>query len=111
MRKQRPIHQRIGLVQMDVSNRLLPFLLTLGGVFSDYITTSIGLGLGHYESQPNYHPLLALLVFWGITAVLVLLLPKERPWRISINTLMLTSYLGAVNNALVILGVFAGLGI
>jgi len=111
MRKQRPIHQRIGLVQMDVSNRLLPFLLTLGGVFSDYITTNIGLGLGYYESQPNYHPLLALLVFWGITTILVLLLPKERSWRISINTLMLTSYVAAANNMLVILGIFQGLRI
>lgn len=96
---------------MDVSNRFLPFLLTLGGVFSDYVTTGIGLGMGYYESQPNYHPLLALLVFWGIAAILVLLLPKERPWRISINTLTLTSYLGAVNNASVILGIFPGIGI
>jgi len=96
---------------MDISNRFLPFLLTFGGVISDYITTNIGLGLGYYESQPNYHPLLALLVFWGITAILVLLLPRERSWRRSINTLMLTSYLGAVNNALVILGIFPGIGI
>ena len=96
---------------MDISNRFLPFLLALGGVISDYITTNIGLGLGYYESQPNYHPLLAVLVFWGITAILILLLPKERPWRISINTLMLTSYLGATNNTLVILGLFSGLRI
>jgi hypothetical protein len=96
---------------MDISNRFVPFLLTLGGVFSDYITTNIGLGLGYYESQPNYHPLTALLVFWGMTAVLILLLPRERSWRISINTLMLTSYLGAVNNALVILGIFPGIKI
>lgn len=95
---------------MDISSRFLPFLLTLGGVFSDYITTNMGLGLGYYESQPNYNPLLALVVFWGITAVLVLLLPEERPWRMSINTLMLSSYLGAVNNALVILGIFPGIG-
>ena len=96
---------------MDVLRRFLPFLLTLGGVISDYITTTLGLGLGFYESQPNYHPLLALLVFWGITAILVLLLPKERPWRMSINTLMLTSYLGAVNNTLVMLGIFPGIRI
>jgi hypothetical protein len=96
-------------MQMDVLRRFLPFLLTLGGVISDHVTTNIGLGLGFYEINPNYHPLLALLVFWGITAILVLLLPRERPWRISINTLMLTSYLGAVNNTLVILGVFPGL--
>jgi len=94
---------------MDVLRRFVPFLLTLGGVISDYITTNIGLGLGFYEINRNYHPLLALLVFWGITAILVLLLPRERPWRMSINTLMLTSYLGAVNNTLVILGVFPGL--
>lgn len=96
---------------MDVIKRFLPFMLSLGGVLSDYITTTIGLAQGFHETHPNYHPLFALLVFWGVIAILALLLPKERPWRLSINTVALISYLGAVNNTLVILGMFPGLSI
>ena len=96
---------------MDVLKKFLPFMLSLGGVLSDFITTTIGLGLGFYETHPNYHPLSALLIFWGVIAILVLLLPKERPWRLSINTIAMISYLGAVNNTLVIAGIFPGLRI
>jgi len=88
---------------------MLPFLISLGGVLSDYVTTMIGLGLGFYETHPNYHPVWALLIFWSAIAILVLTLPKKRLWTIGINGLALMSYLGAVNNTLVILGLFSGL--
>lgn len=94
---------------MDAIKRLLPFILSLGGVLSDYLTTTIGLGLGFYETHPAYHPFKALLIFWGAITVLTLLLPREKPWRISINGIALASYLGALNNTLVILGLFSGL--
>lgn len=94
---------------MDAIKRLLPFILSLGGVLSDYLTTTIGLGLGFYETHPAYHPLKALLIFWGAITVLTLLLPREKPWRTSINGIALASYLGALNNTLVILGLFSGL--
>ncbi|MEM2110806.1 MAG: hypothetical protein QXX08_02890 [Candidatus Bathyarchaeia archaeon] len=96
---------------MSFLKRLLPFLLSLGGVLLDYLTTTIGLSLGFYETHPAYHPLKALFVFWGAITLLVLLLPKEKLWKISINGVALISYLGFVNNTLVILGIFQGLPI
>jgi len=91
---------------------MLPFLLALGGVISDYVTTTIGLSLGgFYETHPGYHPFWALLIFWGAITILNLTLPKRKPWTIGINGLALASYLGAVNNILVILGLFPGLQI
>lgn len=96
---------------MQVPQRFMPFALSLLGVLLDYVTTTIGLGLGFNELNPAYHPLKALLIFWGAITVLVLLLPKERFWAMSINGIALASYLGAVNNTLVIIGVFPGLKI
>jgi len=96
---------------MSIKPWILPFLLALGGVISDYMTTVIGLSLGFYETHPNYHPVHALLIFWGAIAILTLTSPRKKPWTLSINGLALTSYLGAVNNTLVILGVFPGLQI
>jgi len=83
---------------------MAPFVLSLGGVVSDYLTTTVGLNLGFSEICPAYHPLKALLVFWGVIAVLTLLLPRERSWKMGINGIALASYIGAVNNTLVILG-------
>jgi len=89
--------------------RTVPFLLSLGGVLSDYLTTRIGLSLGFYETHPHYNPVLALLIFWGAVALLTATLPKRRSWNLSINGLASISYLGVINNILVILGVFSGL--
>jgi len=89
----------------------LPYILSIGGVLSDYLTTVIGLGLGFYETHSAYHPLSALLIFWGAITLLTLLLPKEKLWRMSIKGIALASYLGAVNNTLVIFGIFPGLNI
>ena len=90
---------------------LLPFLISLGGVISDYITTTIGLGLGFYELHPNYHPFWALSIFWSAVLILTLALPKGKTWYLSLNGLASVSFLGAINNTLVILGVFSGLKI
>ncbi len=89
--------------------RKTPFVLSLGGVLSDYATTTIGLGLGFYETHSQYHPMWALLIFWGAIALLTLTLPKKKSWRLSIYGFALAPYLGAINNLLVILGVFSGL--
>ena len=89
--------------------RIVPFLLSLGGVLSDYLTTRIGLSLGFYETHPHYNPILALFIFWGAVAFLTTTLPKRKFWSLSINGLASVSYLGALNNILVILGVFSGL--
>ena len=87
----------------------IPFLLSSIGVLFDYITTRIGLNLGLYETHSYYHPLLALLVFWGAVAVLVTTLPDKKPWTLGINGLAVMSFLGGINNTLVIFGVFHGL--
>jgi len=89
--------------------RTVPFLLSLSGVLFDYLTTRIGLSLGFYEIHPHYNPILALLIFWGAVALLTFTLPKRRFWNLSVNGLASVSYLGAINNTLVILGVFSGL--
>jgi len=94
-----------------VKSWVLPFLLALGGVVSDYISTIIGLSLGFHETNPQYHPLWALLYFWGVLAILTVALPRKKTSTISVNGLALASYIGAINNVLVMLGIFQGLGI
>ncbi len=86
-----------------------PFIISLAGVAFDYLTTSIGLNLGFYETHPQYHPLTALAIFWGALAALTLILPKKGAWQMSKNVLASIAFLGAANNTLVILGVFPGL--
>lgn len=90
---------------------LIPFMVSLGGILLDYWTTTIGLSMGFVEIHPEYHPLKALAIFWSAIAVLVATLPRGRIWWMYINALAALSYLGAINNVLVILGVFPGLSI
>lgn len=85
---------------------LLPFVISLIGIITDYVTTKIGLNLGFNEMHPNYHPILALGIFWGALTILKITLPKQKIWDISKNALASASFLGTVNNTLVILGVF-----
>jgi len=94
---------------MDISSWTVPFILALGGIVSDYISTIIGLGMGFYEIHPQYHPLWALLCFWGAITIMTLTLPKGRIWKLTENGLALVSYLGFFNNILVICGVYPGL--
>ena len=82
---------------------LMPFILSLGGVLSDYATTSVGLSLGFRETHPQYSPIYALIIFWGCLAILHLTLPKSWIWRLNMHILALASYLGAINNLLVLL--------
>jgi hypothetical protein len=86
-----------------------PFLLALGGVILDYVFTTIGLTMGFYEMNPQYHPAFALLYFWGIMVMFVLFMPKRKIRMLSLYGLAVVSYLGVLNNALVILGLFNGL--
>lgn len=86
--------------------KILPFLISLCGIASDYITTQIGLSLGFYELNPQYHPLKALLLFWGISGFLSFSFRNQRKWRIAINLLMFTSWFGGIHNLLKIFFVF-----
>ena len=87
----------------------LPFLISFVGVIADYLTTVTGLSMGYYETHPQYHPVLALIIFWGALTVLTWALPRTKLFNLSKNLLASASFLGAVNNTLVILGVFSGL--
>ena len=82
---------------------LVPFIVSLGGVLLDYVTTTIGLSLGFRETHPHYSPVYALLIFWGCLTILHLTLPKAWVWRLNIHIIAFLSYLGAVNNLLVLL--------
>jgi len=90
---------------------MLPFLLALGGVVSDFATTKIALNYctGLRETHIQYSPVLALFIFWTAITVLTLALPRKKPWSLGISGLALMSYIGAINNTLVILGLFSGL--
>ena len=86
-----------------------PFLMILIGSLFDYITTQVGLGIGYIETHPNYSPLFSIMIFTMAISVLSLVLPNSRNYRASIIILSVFSFLGAVNNTLVILGLFNGL--
>ena len=96
---------------MAIKPWMLPFLLAFGGVVSDFATTTIALNFctGLFETHINYSPLWALAIFWTAIAVLTLTLPRKKPWSLGIGGLALMSYIGAINNTLVILGLFSGL--
>ena len=74
-----------------------------------YVTTTIDFSMGFSETNPQYHLVSALLVFWGAVSVLTLVLPKKRTWIVVANGLALSSYIGVTNNALVIFGLFSEL--
>ncbi len=83
---------------------VFPFLLALGGVISDYATTLVGLNMGFCETNSQYHPARALLVFWAALTLVSLALPQSRFRRIAAYGVVLGSYLGTANNSLLILG-------
>ena len=97
----------MSLPTISLRSWTLPFVHVLGGVISDYLTTIIGLGMGFCEMNPKYNPVLSLLVFLGITAMLTLIVPRKKPWILSLNGIAIASYLGAINNAMVILGLLS----
>lgn len=90
---------------------LLPYLVCLVGILSDYLTTTIGLGLGFYETNA-FHPISAIATFWGALGILSLSqTPKSQLYGMSKNVVVLASFIGVVNNILVITGFFSGLKI
>ena len=90
-------------------SRLIALPITLLGVVSDWITTQIGLGMGYYETHPMYNPVLALVISWASILILLKTLPMGKIWDYVIYFIISWSFLGAINNILVITGVFNGL--
>jgi len=97
-------------VVVESIRAVLPaYIVALFGSVADYITTRIGLGMGYYETHLQYSPLLSIGIFTGMITILALALPKSPKWRLCVIFLAAWSFFGAVNNMLVILGVFRGL--
>ena len=94
---------------LNETGMLLPYLIALVGVLSDYLTTNIGLGMGFTETNLSYNPVYALTIFWSMLTVLKLTLPTNRVGNITRNILASVSFLGALNNTLVITGLISGL--
>jgi len=93
---------------LQLDGRFMGFPIALLGVVCDWITTQVGLGMGYYETHLMYHPVLALVIFLTAIIFLLTVLPRGRRWDYAIYFLASWSFLGAVNNTLVILGVFGG---
>jgi hypothetical protein len=87
---------------------LLSCFLALCGATLDYVTTKIGLNLGFVEIHPDYQLVWAYLVYTLITITFCLTL-SEKSRKIGFAFLILTSFVPAIHNILVILGFFAGI--
>ena len=86
-------------------SEVVPFAIALTGVLLDALTTIVGLSKGFYETHPYYSPLWALLIFWSLIGI-SRLLPRTRLLRTFTLVLSAAPFLGAVNNSLIIIGVF-----
>jgi hypothetical protein len=103
-----PGYLRVPHQPFQLSGRYLALPVALIGVGSDWVTTQAGLGMGYNETHLTYHPLLALVIFLSSVLILLMALPRGRKWDAAIFFLASWSFLGAVNNILVIVGVFGG---
>ena len=94
----------------SIRDVLPAYVIAFFGSAADYVTTRIGLGMGYHETHPYYSPFLSIAIFFSTITLLALILPKAPRWtRWIVFFLSSWSFLGAVNNTLVILGVFGGL--
>jgi len=88
---------------------MLPFFMALGGIILDFISTVIGLGMGFCESNSQYNPVWALIVYVGAIMILYLTCSQSKFWKLGAYIVALTSYIGVINNTLTIFGVFPGI--
>jgi hypothetical protein len=86
---------------------VIPFVIAMTGVLLDYVTTTIGVSVGFREAHPQYHPVWGVIIFSLALVLLTLSLPRRKWWSRCITGVALCSYLGPVNNALVLLGIFS----
>ena len=92
-----------------IVHSLTPFLIALGGVSTDFLTTQIGLNIGLREANPNYHPMYAFVIFFTILYLLTKLLPRQKLWKRLTMGVALLSYFGTVHNIFVLLGISPGI--
>jgi hypothetical protein len=96
------------LFSFQLDTRFIALSIALLGVISDWVTTQVGLNMGYYETHLMYHPVLALAIIWTEIIFLSMVLPKGGRWDYAIYFLASWSFIGAVNNTLVITGIFNG---
>jgi len=94
---------------VSLKSLTLPFFIILGGIIGDYISTIIGLNIGLVEANPQFNPMWALIIYWGAITILYLTCHHKKLWTVCANTIASTSYLGFINNILLILRVFLGI--
>ena len=90
-----------------MNSKFAPFLISTIGGIADYCTTVVGLNRGFYETHINYTPLTAIGFFMVINLVLSIL-PNTKFFNIAKYSVASAIFLGALNNSLVIAGVFGG---
>ncbi len=98
-------------IHQIIESRATPFVLSSLGSVGDFVTTSLGLSRGFVETHASYNPIYSIMIFWGAIIILQLTLPREKAWSKSIILVSSLSFLGLVNNSLVLLGVFSGIHI
>ena len=85
------------------------FIVSFVGVLLDFFTTAVGLSQGYIETHANYTPLNAFLIFAIANLVLSLTLPRSKNWKRGALFISSWPFLGAINNILVMMGLFSGL--
>lgn len=88
---------------------IIPYFIAVLGITLDWLTTYIGLGRGFYETHLSYTPLLALLIFIGVLVFMEVTLRGFKYKKQYQSLIASMSFLGSVNNTLVLLGVFGEL--
>jgi len=97
------------LLESKIFRISLAELNALAAISLDYLTTQIGLARGFLETHAAYSPLNATTIFSCCILFLGLLLPRPRGWTWSLLLFSCLSWLGALNNILVLTGIFPGL--
>jgi hypothetical protein len=92
-----------------IRKNLSVFLVSFAGVVADYLTTVFGLSKGFVETHAQYSPINALIIFWLAGLVLITTMPEGKWWKRATLFVASWSFLGSINNILVILTVFTGL--
>lgn len=99
---------------MRQSLLLIPYILVTLGVVSDYITTQLGLSSllaenTFHETHLVYAPLTAAFIFFGAMVIMQIILGDFKHKTLYMSIIACFSFEGAINNILVMLGVFGGL--
>lgn len=95
-----------------MNKNYFPFIISVTGCLLDWISTQVGLFLGYVETHLTYS-LINALFFWVFICFALEMgyrIVGMPGWFLNVAILISTvSFIGFVNNTLVIIGVFGGL--